>query len=83
MQEFLSAWLQLPPKWSRFITFSKNGRWAKKGGINRLELIVVSSNEPAIKLFQKCDFEMEGLKKNSLKVGGQFFYEYIMAKILN
>ena len=63
--------------------FQEMEEWAKNGGINRLELIVVSSNEPAIKLFQKCDFEMEGLKKNSLKVGGQFFHEYIMAKILH
>jgi len=63
--------------------FKNMEEWAKNSGIHRLELIVVSSNDPAIKLFQKCGFEIEGLKKNSLKVGGQFFHEYIMAKILN
>lgn len=62
--------------------FKEMEDWAKESSIQRLELMVVSSNEPAIKLFKSCGFEIEGLKRNSLKIGEHFVHEYIMAKIL-
>ena len=39
-------------------------------------------NERAIRLYKKMGFEIEGTKKHSLFVNGQYVDEYYMAKIL-
>ncbi|KGX92275.1 hypothetical protein N781_17515 [Pontibacillus halophilus JSM 076056 = DSM 19796] len=50
--------------------------------ITRLELHVVTANEPAIKLYNQRGFEIEGTIRNSLYIDGHYYDEYIMAKQL-
>ncbi|MDX5474742.1 MAG: GNAT family N-acetyltransferase [Bacillaceae bacterium] len=56
--------------------------WAKQKQLKRLELTVMKQNEVAIKLYKKNGFEIEGTKKHSLCVDGEFVDEYYMAKYL-
>ena len=56
--------------------------WAKRTQLKRLELTVMKQNEVAIKLYKKSGFEIEGTKKHSLFVDGEFVDEYYMAKYL-
>lgn len=57
-------------------------KWAKEHRIHRLELSVVTKNVAAINLYKKMGFEIEGVKKHSLCIHGQFVNEYYMAKLL-
>lgn len=56
--------------------------WASQHRIHRLELTVMCHNTPGIALYKKMGFEIEGVKKHSLKVDQQFIDEYYMAKLL-
>ncbi|MGR3764270.1 N-acetyltransferase family protein [Rossellomorea sp. NS-SX7] len=62
--------------------FQKVEEWARSCGISRLELTAVTRNTPGIALYQKCGFEMEGTKRNSLIINGEFHDEYYMSKML-
>ena len=62
--------------------FQALDQWAKSKELTRLELTVVSKNEPGIALYKKSGFEMEGTKRQSLKVDGVYHDEYVMARIL-
>jgi RimJ/RimL family protein N-acetyltransferase len=57
--------------------------WARGEAIHRLELTVMAHNTSAIALYKKMGFEVEGTKRHSLKVDGQYVDEYYMAKLLN
>ncbi|MCR5459586.1 MAG: GNAT family N-acetyltransferase [Acetatifactor sp.] len=57
--------------------------WAKKKGLVRLELTVECVNANAVKLYQKCGFQIEGTREKSMKVDGEFIDEYYMAKIFS
>jgi RimJ/RimL family protein N-acetyltransferase len=57
--------------------------WATQHGITRLELTVRTDNERGIRLYQKMGFEIEGVKRLSLKVNGAYVDEYYMAKIVD
>lgn len=57
--------------------------WARGWGAHRLELTVMCHNERALALYRKMGFEMEGARRDSLKVDGQYIDEYAMAKILS
>jgi RimJ/RimL family protein N-acetyltransferase len=57
--------------------------WARRHGIERLELTVRTDNERGTALYKKMGFEIEGLKRRSLKVTGSYVNEYYMAKILD
>ncbi|MBR6917708.1 MAG: GNAT family N-acetyltransferase [Clostridia bacterium] len=57
--------------------------WARDAGIIRLELTVESSNTAAKRLYEKCGFAVEGVRRASMKVGGDFVDEYYMGKILD
>jgi putative acetyltransferase len=46
----------------------------------RLELDVLSDNEPAIGLYEKMGFVKEGLRKYASIKDGQFAHEYFMAR---
>ena len=63
--------------------FEISEQWAKDVGVSRLELTVVTANEPAVALYKKRGFETEGVKKNSLFIDGEFVDEYYMGKILS
>lgn len=56
--------------------------WARKSGVHRLELTVMEHNERAKKLYQKFGFQAEGVKRNSLKMGGRYVNEILMSKLI-
>ena len=56
--------------------------WARKNGLKRLELTVMTHNYRAIGLYEKMGFVIEGTKRCSLIVDGSCVDEYIMAKML-
>ena len=56
--------------------------WGRRHGIERLELTVRTDNKRGTGLYSKMGFEIEGLKRRSLKVKGRYVNEYYMAKIL-
>ena len=62
--------------------FDKLEERALEGGIRRLELTVMAHNMAAKSLYEKCGFVVEGVKKDSMCVDGQYIDEYYMGKIL-
>lgn len=62
--------------------FSNLNIWAKENNITRLELTVISTNQPARKLYEKNGFEIEGFRKNSMIIDGAYVDELYMAKLL-
>ena len=56
--------------------------WATLSPLHRLELTVMTHNAPAIALYQKFGFQIEGTKRHSLKVDGIYVDEYVMARVL-
>ena len=56
--------------------------WAKQKELHRLELTVIESNEQAIGLYKKMDFEVEGIRKDALLIEGKYVNEIYMGKIL-
>lgn len=61
--------------------FKHMERWAVDRGITRLELTVMKHNEAGLALYKKMGFEIEGTKRHSLLVRGEFVDEFYMAKI--
>ncbi|UOQ47680.1 GNAT family N-acetyltransferase [Gracilibacillus caseinilyticus] len=64
------------------LLINKLVEWANDHVIHRLELTVVTKNKHAISLYKKMGFEVEGTKKDSLRINGEFIDEYYMAKLL-
>ncbi|MBU8917781.1 GNAT family N-acetyltransferase [Bacillus sp. FJAT-29953] len=62
--------------------FERLNQWAVRHKIHRLELTVVTRNEVGVALYKKMGFEIEGTKKRSLLIAGEFVDEYYMAKLL-
>lgn len=62
--------------------FSRIDQWARENRITRLELTVECRNEPAKHLYEKSGFVVEGIRKSSMYVNGNYIDEYYMAKIL-
>lgn len=56
--------------------------WAMNNGIVRLELSVMTHNQAALGLYTKSGFEIEGTKRKSLIIDGEWVDEYYMSKIL-
>ena len=46
--------------------------WARERGLHRLELTVMSHNARAVGLYTKMGFEIEGTKRDSLIVDGEY-----------
>ena len=61
--------------------FDKLDEWARKYQVKRLELTVEVSNTPAINLYEKQGFSIEGIKRKTMLVDGEFVDEYMMAKL--
>ena len=55
--------------------------WAKEKKVSRLELTVICENKIAKHLYEKSGFVVEGVKRKSVLVDGEFLDEYYMAKI--
>ena len=62
--------------------FLEMEKWSRSKGIHRLELTVMSHNERGIRLYQKMGFEVEGTRRDSLLVDGEYIDEYAMYKLL-
>ncbi|WP_342430300.1 GNAT family N-acetyltransferase [Neobacillus sp. FSL H8-0543] len=62
--------------------FNELEQWASNHKICRLELTVVTKNEAGLSLYKKVGFEIEGTKRNSLFIDGEFVDEYYMSKLL-
>ncbi|MCZ2259416.1 GNAT family N-acetyltransferase [Sporosarcina sp. G11-34] len=62
--------------------FKQLQEWATKHSIHRLELSVVNRNEAGLKLYKKMGFDIEGTKRDSLYIDGEFVDEYYMSKLL-
>lgn len=58
--------------------------WARsRPEIHRLELTVMTHNTRAIGLYQKMGFTIEGTRRHSLLVDGEYVDEYCMAKLIS
>lgn len=53
----------------------------KKLGLRRLELLVLTDNKPAIKLYEKFGFKTEATRKNAAVKEGRFVDEFFMGRI--
>ena len=62
--------------------FERLETWARENGVIRLELTVECPNEAAAALYQKRGFAVEGVRRASMRVNGEFVDEYYMAKLL-
>lgn len=62
--------------------FKRLDAWAVSQGITRLELTVRKDNDTAVHLYKKSGFVIEGIRKNSMRVGGVYEDEYYMAKFI-
>jgi RimJ/RimL family protein N-acetyltransferase len=62
--------------------FKQLDEWATVHNIHRLELSVVTRNEAGLRLYKKMGFEIEGTKRHSLFIDGEFVDEYYMSKLL-
>lgn len=62
--------------------FEETEKWARRQGLHRLELTVMSHNTRGLALYQKMGFEIEGKKRHSLLVDGVYVDEICMGKLL-
>lgn len=56
--------------------------WARENGVHRIDLTVMTDNEPALKLYTRLGFNMEGRKRDSMKFGDRYIDEFYMSKLL-
>ncbi|MFK7992600.1 MAG: N-acetyltransferase family protein [Granulosicoccus sp.] len=56
--------------------------WALQRSIRRLELSVIVTNNRAIQLYKRHQFETEGTRKDSVQLKSGFVDEYVMGKLL-
>lgn len=61
--------------------FRRLNLWAEEKNITRLELTVICENEAAKRLYENNGFEIEGIKRKSVLVDGNYLDEFYMAKI--
>ena len=61
--------------------FTELDKWAKQVSVTRLELTLMTHNFAGVALYKKSGFEIEGVKRNAISVGGKYVDEYYMAKI--
>jgi len=57
-------------------------RWAKSHGIKRIELHVFSNNNPAIALYEKLGFVLEGRRVGAVEVDGSYIDVLQMGKVI-
>jgi RimJ/RimL family protein N-acetyltransferase len=63
--------------------FQRLEEWAKQQHIHRLELTVMTHNTAGIALYKKQGFAIEGTKRDSLLINGQYVDEFYMSKVLD
>jgi ribosomal protein S18 acetylase RimI-like enzyme len=62
--------------------FAELERWARDRGLHRLQLTVMVNNPAGIALYKKMGFEVEGIKRHSLLVDGEYIDDIYMAKLI-
>ena len=53
--------------------------WSERTGLKRLELTVHTSNLAALSVYLRCGFQVEGVRRSSLFVDGEYVDEYLMS----
>ncbi|MGN0266192.1 MAG: GNAT family N-acetyltransferase [Lachnospiraceae bacterium] len=61
--------------------FTRLNDWAEEENVTRLELTVICENKIAKHLYTKNGFQIEGIKRKSVCVNGEYLDEYYMAKL--
>lgn len=61
--------------------FKRLNDWAEEKKVTRLELTVICENEAAKHLYANSGFQIEGIKRKSVCVDGEYLDEYYMARI--
>lgn len=56
--------------------------WAKRRGLERLHLEVFSTNQRALRLYEKFGFHVEGRREKQYKIEGEYVDGILMAKLL-
>lgn len=56
--------------------------WAPSAGIKRIELYVYVRNAPAIALYERFGFTVEGRRKAFIREGDEYLDDLVMAKLL-
>ncbi|HLR19413.1 MAG TPA: GNAT family N-acetyltransferase [Staphylococcus sp.] len=62
--------------------FYETIKWAKRKGLRRLELTVITSNTPAVNFYEKIGFKIEGIKRESIYMDEHFYDELYMTMML-
>lgn len=58
-------------------------QWARQNSVlERIELRVFVENEPALHLYEKYEFEIEGRLRKAVFRHGRYYDDYIMARLL-
>ena len=57
-------------------------QWARAAGLHRLQLPVVTTNEPALSLYRRLGFSVEGVLRASVFAEGRKLDQFMMAKLL-
>jgi RimJ/RimL family protein N-acetyltransferase len=57
--------------------------WAKSKSVHRIEFTVIENNSAARSLYKKCGYVEEGLKRDSLKIDGNYVNEIYMSKLFS
>ncbi|WP_411334802.1 GNAT family N-acetyltransferase [Metabacillus indicus] len=56
--------------------------WAEEAGLKKITLKVLQTNEKAIKLYESCGFEVEGVLRNDKFLSdGKFYHTVVMGKV--
>ncbi|MGD6793132.1 N-acetyltransferase family protein [Metabacillus indicus] len=56
--------------------------WAEAAGLKKMTLKVLQTNEKAIKLYESCGFEVEGILKNDKFLSdGKYYHTVVMGRI--
>jgi ribosomal protein S18 acetylase RimI-like enzyme len=56
--------------------------WAPSAGIKRIELYVYARNAPAIALYEKFGFAIEGRRKAFIREGNEYLDDFVMGRVL-
>ena len=61
--------------------FAKAHLFAAEREIHRLQISVIATNEPAIRLYEKMGYVREGIYKDAIYMNGSYVDELVLAKL--